>query len=173
MLELAPIQAAIAQVLTGALGSTRTVDVGTFARGGEEGDNVSRRQAQSLVMPRFSVQFTGFSPHGATPVSNTSPYRLDTLPVLIRFTYKLGHTVLEQERDAVNAAVMQDGDIALQALRYRANLRATVADGKTQIVSGCLSGPYTFEVNQDWQNHMIVAELRSSVILKIPQAVAA
>lgn len=170
-LNLTPITTAIEEVLLGSLGVTRTIPVGTFKKGGHEGRASGAQQTLANVNARYVVRFPGGSLHEASPISHNASARLENLDVEIDLMYSFGSEVLESQRTAVLNTMHNDRDTAWQALSKPGNLNETVAMAATNIVGGALLGPYSYTLEEDWEEQMATMTLVSRAIVNISQAV--
>lgn len=172
-LAMTPIRTAIREVLEGTIGSVRTVPVGTFSRGAQDGRSVTSRQAQTLINPRYDVRLDRMTQHPATPVGAIGSYRLDELAVTVLIAWKLSSTILDDQRDAVRNDVMDALDTAWQALARPGNLDQTAGAVSTNIISGCLIGLEAMEIiEENWDEHQLAAQISATCIVKVTQAVA-
>lgn len=170
-LNLTPIRTAVEELLEGTIGTTRTVTADKFRKGGHEGRSTLARQALALVKPRYTTLFRRLEQHESTQLSAKGSSRLVDLSVLVRFQYKLGSEVREGARTTVLDTVMNDGDVAWQALAFPGNLTETNASVATAIVSGMLD-VQSFEITEeDWDAQLVVAELTANAIVELTQAV--
>ena len=170
-LNLTPIRVAIEEVLEGTIGATRTVTADTFRKGAHSGRESGAQRALALVKPRYVTVFPRIAPHEATQLSAKGSSRLDDLTVMVRFRYRLQSEVREDARTTVLDTVMNDGDVARQALAFPGNLTQTSAAVPTNILSGMLLFE-SFEITEeDWDSQMVVAELTGTVIVDVSQAV--
>ena len=171
-LNLTPIRTAIEEVLEGTIGATRTVTADTFRKGGHSGRETGAQQALAMVKPQYETIFREFTNNDATPISAKASARLADLTVEIRFRYAFSSEILEDKRTTLLDTVLNDGDVAWQALSYPGNLTETNASVATNIISGMLVGPYSFAIdNEDWDNHLVVAELTAVAQINVSQAV--
>lgn len=171
-LNLTPIRTAIEELLEGTIGTTRTITADKFRKGAHSGRDVGAQKALALVKPRYETSFKAFTAHDSTPISAKASLRLAELEVEIRFRYHFSSEVRENARTTLLDTVMNDGDVAWQALGYPENLADTNASVATNIVSGMLVDPHRFEItDEDWDNQLVVAELTAVAIVNVSQAV--
>lgn len=169
-LNLTPIRTAIEEILEGTIGTTRTVAANKFKKGAHSGREATAQKAMAIVKPRYETMFGPRLPHEATPISGKSSMRLDRLGVTVRFRYKFESEVRENARTTVIDTVMNDGDIAQQALTFHDNLKETNASVATNIVSGMLLEPEFQITDEDWENQLVIAELTATAVVNVSQA---
>lgn len=176
----AAIRNAIAEVMEGKIGTTRTVDAEVFLRGvfDGQGDFAAKAKAQqkSDARHRFDVQLGPMRPHGASPVSANASNRLVIVPIRIDITTATATKVQFTDRDTTLADIASDSDDAIQALHFRGNLLTDHAGTATNIASGMLLGdggdgsPQWEITQQDWQRNLVRSRISGAVIVSITQA---
>ena len=171
-LNLTPLTTAIEELLEGTIGTTRTVTANTFKKGAHAGRQSGAQQALTLVNTRYEVRFSSGRQHEASAISHNASSRLEELDIEVVLRYTFSAEVLEDKRSTVVNSIHNDRDIALQALLYPGNLLETQASVATNLVSGMLMGPYSFDLDEDWENKMAVLTLSLRGVVNISQAVS-
>lgn len=175
----AVIREALKGVMTGTLGSVRTVPRGMFEYGNFDGAPDTANQAQALTAEhRFDVKVDNFRANGSTPCSNLGPSKHARIDVTVDIWTRLHSTVQDDERDAQRAKISTNAELAIQALTRPNNLTVDEHGLPTGIVSGLLSGPDNSSqpvhetVLEDWSKHIHRSRIRASAIVVIGQFTA-
>lgn len=179
-----PIRTAIAELLEGSIGSVRTVTAAKFKRGVWAGqpEEASAALAVQTSTGRhwFDVELGAFGASPSSPLSSNSNYRIVECPVTIRVRSKLATAAQASQRATDIAAILDDCDLAAQALGRPNNLLQTAGAVATNLIGGCLAGPdgtgqpRIDQTAQDWSGPTGVATtlIVGRAIVKISQAVA-
>ena len=179
-----PIRTAIAELLEGSLGSIRTVTATKFLRGvfdGQPEQATAALTAQtSTARHRFDVELGAFRTHSASPVSALSNYRIAECDVTIRVKTKLATANQTTQRATDIAAILDDCDLAAQALGRPGNLTQTAGATATNLIGGCLVGPdgsgtpRIERTDQEWSGPtgMATTLIVGRALVKISQAVS-
>ena len=179
-----PIRTAIAELLEGSIGSIRTVTAAKFLRGTFEGQPEQATSAYLLQVAsarhRFDVELGAFSASPSSPLSSNANYRLVECPVTIRVKTKLATPNQGSVRATDIATILDDCDLAAQAMGRPNNLLQTAGAVATNLIGGCLVGPEgtgqpRIDASvQDWTapHGMATTTIVGRAIVKISQAVS-
>ena len=182
-----PIRTAIAELLEGSIGSIRTLPASPsqkFLRGTFEGQPEQATAAFLLQVAaarhRFDVELGAFNASPSSPLSSNSNYRLVECPVTIRVKTKLATPAQASQRATDIAAILDDCDLAAQAMGRPNNLLQTAGAVATNLIGGCLVGPEgtgqpRIDASvQDWTapHGMATTTIVGRAIVKISQAVS-
>lgn len=180
----AAVRACIREVCEGAIGATRTVAPAMFRSGVFTGQDEATQRARALVGGdrlgaghRFDVRVTGARSHGSSPVSALTSLKILELDIEIAITTHTKSEVQDAKRAERLAEIMSDGETAVQALCYPANLVSTVAGTTTNIIAGLLQGPGshgapTWElVEEAWSQNIVRSKISASCLVRVSQNV--
>ena len=171
-LNLTPVTTAIEELLEGTIGTTRTVTSNTFKKGAHSGREPGAQKALAMVNTRYEIRFPSGRQHEASAISHNANSRLEELDIEVVLRYRFSAEIREDARSTVINSVHNDRDTALQALLYPGNLTETQASVATNLLNGMLLGPYSFELEEDWDDMMAVLTLSLRGIVNISQAVS-
>ncbi len=177
--DAAAIRDAIRDVLTGALGSVRSMAGRDMDAGVFEGQNDSARHAKALLNThRFDVRIGRLRSHESSPVGAIGSHRIAVADITVSVLTATATVVQLTERDELIADVLSDLEQASQALSFPGNLRASDAGNATGIVSGLMLGPggegypEVAEVSQDWQAQEIRSSITGQILILVSQSTA-
>lgn len=166
------IQTRVREVLEGAAGDLRTIDLGTYGGDMPEGLTDAEATRRTATIARIEARVTNMSRSASAPTtfSNVAQYDME---MRVRVTRILDRTaeIDDTTRDAAKAAAFRDADVLAQALGYPGNLSTTAAGTATGIVSGLLTyrdsassvrGPVDDGASLIETDHRFTAIVRSS-----------
>jgi uncharacterized membrane protein (UPF0136 family) len=159
------IHTAIAEVIDGTIGTTRTVAASAVEPGHMPW------VGQVLSKPRFEVTLDSMGRHESTPCSAISTYRIDKLQVTVFLHHKLSARHDVSKRDAAKAEALSLADTITQALGYPNNLSYTSASTSTGIISGMLLGLDRDVVDEQWEgtDRGLTTAIVGTALIKVSQ----
>jgi hypothetical protein len=171
-LDIVAIHAAIREVLDGVFAGTRDIAPGTYQVGSPD---AKASHAMSLTAPTYEIEIPSVERHGAAPMSTGAAHSIETINLDITFTYALPAVVDVSERYATQAAMMQNANLAIQALTHQGNLTTTDGGTATGIVSGMLFGPggmgyASVDHDRDWAALVGKTTIHASAVVIVTQA---
>lgn len=171
----ASILRAIDEVLTGTIGSVRTVTAGTTRAGAWEGISDEKLAADALVKTRFEVIPLGEGDTGEI-APNTANLAIDSITVRIRIAFLVEVTTGELDDAARRVARAAIWDLVVQcrdALTYAGNLTQDSTAVATDLVGHALIpvGETVFD-REDWAKRILVASFVMKGSINRTRAVA-
>ncbi len=180
----AAIRTAIAELLTGTIGSVRTVAALKMAAGVFDGQPMQTQRAlgiqTTVARHRFDVQVGQLRNNPSTPLSNRSSFRISDLDITILVTSAVSPVSMRTQRETDLALIATDMETACQALAKPGNLTQTNAAVATNLLGGCLYGPGALSTPtveraiERWDNNeqLVRTVITARGTLQITQAVA-
>lgn len=170
-LDIAAIQTAITEVLDGTFTGVRDVAANTYQAANITAD---ASHAMALTRPTFEIEIKSSARHGAAPAYVAGSRSLETFDIDVGFVYALPSTIQTSERYEVQAAMIQNANLAIQALTFPMNLATTAAAASTGIISGMLFGPggsgYPHaEHDRDWATSIGRTTIHASAVVDVTQ----
>ena len=157
-MNTAAISTAIGEVLTGSLGSTRTVPAGTFSEGVHDGSSEAQMNQRALAGPRFFVRLEDPSRLPAVGPSTSNRVVLE-MGVKVVLTYLAPQEIRATGRRAIEATAIDNGETVRRALEWPGNLTQTAAGAATGLVSGCIVFQSSRSGRVNWARRVYQREL--------------
>lgn len=180
-LPTAAIRTAVAELLEGSIGTTRTVDSGTFLRGVFEGMPPAAAKALALqtstARHRFDVRLRLVRNDASTSVAKRGSRRIVDVGVEVLVTSNLSTSAQATQRAADLATILEDCETAAAALAYPANLALTSAGEHTRIIGGALRGeageatPRVEQTQQNWDTQLARTVIRGHALVNVSDLV--
>lgn len=157
----AAILRAIHEVLTGTIGTIRTVPAGTVRAGAWDKISDEKLAADALVRARFEVEPIEDVDSGAIAPS-TAPLVVDRFSVRVRLGFSPAKTtgeLDEETRRAARVAIWDELKRCQDALGFAGNLVQDSTAAPTNLVGAALepAGPARI-VREDWALRIVVGE---------------
>lgn len=168
MISIANIQTALVEILTGVIGTTRTVTASTIERGVTDDEAL---RALSLAKTQCNVTFGLIENNDANPFHVRSNYRLVNVPITVELVQHLPSVIEIANRDTIRAGLIYLADQALQALSYPNNMLVTSAAAATGIIGGCLQDTKITAFVENWDNQIITTTITGTAIVRVDQSV--
>lgn len=173
-LNTAAIQTAIRNVIDGTFTGVRDITAGTYSAG-----QPAEVKGLMIVTPTYDVEITDSADHGASDISNSSSRAIVTLGIVITVGYVLPPVVLTADRYVVQATIVNNADLLVQALTMPGNLDDDGAGTPvpTSIVSGMLFGPGgagrpSIAHTRDWPALTATTTINASAVVVVTQPVS-
>lgn len=173
----AAIRTAVAECLTGTIGSTRTVTSGKFASGVWDGQPEQTAKAlavqTSTARHRFDVELGALRNHAATSIATIGNRRIAEVDVDVRVTSNVATVAQATQRATDLATIAADLEMAVMALSYPSNLTQTSTSVATGIIGGCLLGPSGASIpiierlSENWGAQLVLSYIRARAILNL------
>lgn len=173
-LPVAEWRTVIAEVLEGAIGSTRTLTAAKYLRGVFEGQPEQAQKALAIQTTagrhRFDVRVRRVASHSATYGQHHSG-RILAVDVEILVTSALATVAQRTQRETDVALVLADCELAVEALGYPGNLRVTDAGAPTYILGACMRGgegasaPRILPGKQDWERQLMTTVIAGQLLV--------
>ena len=157
-MNAAALTTAIAEILTGSIGATRTVPAGTYLEGVHDGSNEAQMNQRSLVKPRFAIRLENPKRSGAVGPSTADRVIIE-MGVKITFTYLAPQEILTAGRREIEATAIDNAETARRALEWPGNLTQTSAATATGLISGCLVYDAGRQARVNWRQRIYQREL--------------
>ena len=159
------VRQALEQVLTGTIGSVRTMTATAIGMGH------TPWHGQLVSQPRFDIRIARRQSHEATPVQYMGSHRLEQLDIEIDVFHSFASNIQEDKRGTVRDQVQWDVEAAKQALQWPGNLSVTSSSNATGIISGMLVGVASQVILEDWDQRPPRSQSRitGTAILRVVQ----
>lgn len=130
----------ISEVVAYGLGTARTIPIGTYDDDVPDGLDEREDQRRALATPIVRIRVSKIARSPASPpiYGNFLIYSAE-VEIEVKRVVTTGEQLDQDTRQALEAALFQDGDVIRQALEYPGNLTTTAAGDTTDIASGMLT----------------------------------
>lgn len=157
---------AVGEVLTGAIGTGRTVPPTLLGPGAYETASDEKLGGDLLVRPLFDVKVVEYERTGAI-APETADRSVCRIGLQIRLGFSTASEVEEDLRLTVRAAFLHIVDACLCALAYAGNLASTAGGENTNLVGAALirKGPARV-VREDWAKRLFISEFEMTGLIQ-------
>lgn len=158
------LMVALRELLTGKIGSVRTVAAGSLKLGGPEGMTEATLAHRAKEKERIEIELTPPVSQGFLGVM--CDRWLERSDITVRLTHSADHQQLDIARHTLRAAAADDHTTIGLALTWPGNLAATYDGTATGLVSGCLAPLDGATIKEAWQKKYLQSSRTYRAILE-------
>ena len=149
----AAVGQAIREVISGALGTVRTVAADAYRLGAPDRLDDATMAHRAIEKTRVEVELG--VPRRLPLASVLCNREVLEAPVTVRLVHASNHQILDVERHEIDALSHDDHDVLRHALTYPGNLTATADSVATGLISGCLFPADGGDIQRQWDKKIL------------------